>query len=245
MNKKNKQILIIEDNEHSMELICKLIDDIDNLTIFKAANSEQAYKYAIENDIELFIVDLILEPAVSGTVSGIKFIEKMRTIERYKFTPIIVTTSLEDPKLHTYAYLHCYRYFEKPYDKNEFKRAVLETLEFKTPKQERRFYYYRKEGILYSIKIDEIIYIKNNSISTFIYKQNKEVLKMPYKSCKSIMLELPGDKFIKCNKNTIINIDFIDNIDTANRYITLINGYGTLEIGLRLRKNFLNELPGM
>lgn len=241
MNFKNKQILIIEDNEHSMKLICKIIGDIEDLTIFKAINSEQAYKYTIENDIELFIVDLILEPSILGTVSGIKFIEKLRTIDRYKFTPVIVTTSLEDPKLHAYAYLHCYRYFEKPYDKNEFRWAVKEALEFKTAKQERRFYYYRKDGILYSVKIEEIIYIKNNSLNTYIHKQNKEVLKIPYKSCKSVMLELPGDKFFKCNKNTIINIDYISNIDPANRYITLVNGYGTLEIGMRLRKKFLSD----
>ena len=241
MNLKNKQILIIEDNVHSMEVICKIVNEIEKLTIFKAINSEQAYKYALENDIELFIVDLILEPYVSGAVSGVKFIEKIRLIDRYKFTPIIVTTSLEDPKLHAYAYLHCYGYFEKPYDKNELKKTVKEALEFQNVKQDKKFYYYRKDGILYPVRTDEIVYIKNNSINTYIYKNNGEVLKIPYKSCKNMMLELSYEKFLKCNKNTIINIDYISNIDSANRYITLVDGYGTLEIGMRLKKKFLGD----
>ena len=36
-------------------------------------------------------------------VSGIEFAQKIRTIEKYAFTPIIFTTSLEDPKLYAFT----------------------------------------------------------------------------------------------------------------------------------------------
>lgn len=65
---------------------------------------------------------------------------------------------------------------------------------------------------------------------------------MPYKSCKNMLLELKSDKFVKCNKNTIINVDFILNIDPVNRYITLVNEYGVLEIGQRIKQKFLNKI---
>lgn len=242
MSYKNKQVLIVEDNSSSLEIICRIINDIEGLTILKAENLEKAYKYAIENNIGLFIVDLILNTKMPEDVSGISFIENIRRVERYKFTPVIVITALEDPKMYAYANLHCYSYFEKPYDKNELKKAVLGALEFRTLKYEKEFYNYKKDGILYPIRIDEIIYITNNSLNTYIYQKNKKVLKMPYKSCKNMLLKLKSDKFVKCNKNTIINVDFILNIDPVNRYITLVNEYGVLEIGQRIKQKFLNKI---
>lgn len=242
MKYERKRILILEDNSQSLEMLCRIVGDIEGVDIFRAETIEKAYRFALEYNIDVFIVDLILNTRLSEDVSGINFIEQMRALDRYKFVPVIVTTALEDPKLFAYAHLHCYQYFEKPYDKSELKKAVTEALEFKGKKREREFYYYKKEGIFYSVKIDEIIYIKNNSLNTYIYQKNNPVLKLPYKSCKTILLEMKSDKFIKCNKNTIINVDFIFNIDPINRYITLVGGYGTIEIGQRVKKKFLSEI---
>lgn len=241
MSSKNKQVLIVEDNVKNMELVVRGLRDFEDLILFRAENSEKAYKYAIENNIELFIVDLILNTTSPGDVSGIKFIERIRTIERYKFVPIIVTTSLEDPKMYIYAHMHCYRYFEKPYDIEEFKHSVEEALKYNIVKEKRNFFYYKNDGVIYSIKIDEIIYIKNSGVKTYIYQVGNKNTSIPYRSCKNILLELGSDKFIKCNKNTIINAEYIHNVDAVNRYVTLINGYGVIDIGARIKKRFLNR----
>ena len=70
-----------------------------------------------------FIVDIILEKTKNGDMSGMTFADNIREIERYKATPIIFTTSLEDPKLHAYAHLHCYQYFDKYYREDELQRS--------------------------------------------------------------------------------------------------------------------------
>lgn len=242
MQSSDKQILIIEDNKRSMEKACALISQIDGVFIHKAENSEQAYRCALEYHIDLFIVDIILNTSIPGDVAGIKFVESIRKIEKYKFTPIIFTTSLEDADFYAYAQLHCYRYFEKPYDNKEFISVVKETLMFRTTKEERRYYTYKKDGIYYTIKVEDIVYFQNNSYSVFIHCADGTVVEAPYKSTKQLLLELNSDRFIKCNKNTIVNMDYVENADTINRYIELSNGYGTLELGLRLRNNFLEEM---
>ena len=241
MHVMDKQVLIVEDNKNNMNMVCELLGDIEGLTIFKAENSERAYKYAIEYDIELFIVDIILDTSVAGDVSGIRFVERIRTIQKYKFTPVIVTTSLEDPKLHTYSYLHCYKYFEKPYDKTEFKNVVLEALSYFRPKEERKYLYYKNDGILYSIMIKNIVYIVNHSRNITIQCSDCE-LSAPYKSCKQLLEEISSEDFIQCSKNTIVNKAYIMAVDAANRYIILTNDYGTLEIGPRIKKKFMNGL---
>ena len=48
--------------------------------------------------------------------------------------------------------------------------------------------------------------------------------------------------FIQCNKNTVVNRQYIHNIDGTNRYITLVENRGKLEIGPRLKKEFLRRL---
>ena len=48
--------------------------------------------------------------------------------------------------------------------------------------------------------------------------------------------------FIQCSKNTIVNRKYILCVDSINRYITLMNEYGTLDIGPRMKKEFMNRL---
>ncbi|MFQ6931962.1 MAG: hypothetical protein ACLRR3_13355 [Eubacterium sp.] len=73
-------------------------------------------------------------------MSGMTFADNIREIERYKATPIIFTTSLEDPKLHAYAHLHCYQYFDKYYREDEFKEAVQFTLKKLHSEKGKRIY---------------------------------------------------------------------------------------------------------
>lgn len=239
MQSSDKQILIIEDNKHSMEKACALINQIDGVFVHKAKNSEEAYRYAIEYHIDLFIVDIILDTSIPGDVAGIKFVENIRKIDRYEFTPIIFTTALIDDKLHAYAYLHCYRYFEKPYNVKEFVSTIRQALRFKTVREESRFYNYKKEGVYYAIKVEDIVFISNNRFNVFFHCADGSVIEAPYKSIKNILFELHSNRFLKCNRNTIVNTDYIYSIDSVNRYIELTKGYGTLEVGERLKRVFL------
>lgn len=242
MNSSDKQILIVEDNDNNMNLLCHILEDIENIYIHKTKNSEKAYRYALEYNIEVFIVDIILNTTEFADISGLKFIESIRTIEKYKFTPIIVTTSLEDPKLRTYSHFHCFRYFEKPYDKAELKKSVIEALEYKTMKEIKKYYYYKLDGVIYSVKTENIVYFQTIARTTYIKCKNGKLLPTPYKSNKNILLELNSNRFLRCCNNTIVNVEFINGIDATNRYVMLVEDLGTLEIGPKLKKKFLEEL---
>lgn len=238
---RKKNILVIEDDKYYMNLVCSKLAAISDINIYKATTSAEAYKYAMEKSIDVFIVDIILDTKVLGDVSGIKFIERIRRIDDYKFTPIIITTSLEDPKLHSYSSLHCYRYFEKSYDINELYEIVLEALQFETPRQTTQFIYYKREGLLFSINVNDIIYVEN--CNRYIeYHCTDGVHKAPYKSCKRIVEEMESADFIQCNKHHVVNKDYILHVDAVNRFITLKNDYGMLEIGSRMKKEFMEKL---
>lgn len=243
MNTKDKQILVIEDNKYSMNRVQNILKHIPDIIIIKADNSGDAYKYALEYTIDLFIIDIILETTTKADISGIKFAETIRGIERYEFTPMIFTTSMQDSQLYAYSMLHCYKYFEKPYDEKELLQAVTQVLRFhQSRKEQKENYCYKEDGILYVIKAKEIVYIDNQLTKLLIRCDNGEIVQTPYRSGKNILLELNSNRFYKCNKNIIINLDYVNHVDLGHRIVTMKESYGSFTIGRRFLKGLVEEL---
>lgn len=119
--------------------------------------------------------------------------------------------------------------------------TVKEVLEFETPKEESKIIYYKRDGILFSLQTKDIVYVENRN-RYIEYHCTDGVHKAPYASCKSIIQELGDNNFAQCNKHVVVNMNYILSIDSVNRYIKLINNYGELEIGPRLKKEFMSRL---
>ena len=242
MQSTDKQVLVVEDNQYSMKRICLILKEIDGITIVKATNSGEAYKYAMEYAIDLFIVDVILDSTKEADISGMTFADNIRKIDRYKMTPIIFTTSLADPKLYAYANVHCYQYFDKPYKEEEFKEAVLTTLQMKIKKYEKEYVCFKINGIIFPIKISDIVFIDNKITSLCIQCVQGDVINAPYKSSRQLLLELNSNKFLKCNKSVIVNVDYIHFVDYNESVIKLKDNFGEVKIGRRILKSFKDGL---
>lgn len=118
-----KNILIVEDNKAAAEMLQRTIEEMGrDINVYIAHNSMEAYEKALQHTIDVFFLDIILNTGQNGDVSGLEFAQKMRSIEKYRFTPMIFTTSLMDPKLYAFTNIHSYAYLEKPYDPNEVKK---------------------------------------------------------------------------------------------------------------------------
>ena len=237
-----KTVLIVEDNVRSMEMLVKIIENLRTGVEIKTASSqEEAAILAMKFNIDLFMLDIILNASNPGDVSGMKFAEYIRTLQKYKYTPIIFITALEDPELHAYSDLHCYYYVEKPYDVEKVSSVISEALEFPAVHNEPQTVFFRKDGILYKKEISEILYIENSRAGQTVYCSNGN-LKLPYKPNYKILEELASDKFIQCSRYHIINYDYIDKIDTVNRYILLKGVKTPIEIGNSFKKKFLKDI---
>lgn len=237
-----KTVLIVEDNVRSMEMLVKIIENLrTDVEIKTASSQEEAAILAMKFNIDLFMLDIILNASNPGDVSGMKFAEYIRTLQKYKYTPIIFITALEDPELHAYSDLHCYYYVEKPYDVEKVSSVISEALEFPAAHNEPQNVFFRKDGILYKKEISEILYIENSRAGQTVYCSNGN-LKLPYKPNYKILEELASDKFIQCSRYHIINYDYIDKIDTVNRYILLKGVKTPIEIGNSFKKKFLKDI---
>lgn len=237
-----KNILIVEDNRESMEALAGLARECDPTSvIYCASNSAMAYRYAMENRIDLFLVDIMLDSSVKNDVSGIVFADKMRQQERYKFVPIVFITALVDQAMVAFHKLHCYGYIEKPFDFNIVRKTISEALQYPIrDEREDKYVYYRKDGILYSIETDKIIYMESVLRVLHVYLVDEEI-EIPYMSCSVMLEKLNADDFLQYSRNGILNRKYIDYVDETNRYIRMKNG-AMLEMGIVWKKRFIQEL---
>lgn len=170
-----------------------------------------------------------------------KFADHIREVERYHFTPIIFITGLEDPSLYAYSDVQCYSYVEKPYDVVQLAEIIKEALAIPTEPSDTNRMYYRREGMLWRLCKEDIVYIENRRSGRVIHTTTDERY-LPYKPVKDILKELNSDDFVQCNRFVIVNRNHVETVDPVNRYITFKDRKDVVEIGMTYKKNFLRRM---
>lgn len=232
-----KKILILEDNPAALEYLTNIVADMDTKNVIYAFhNTKDAYQCALERTIDLFLVDIILDTSRPGDASGLRFVENIRRVEHYSFTPIIFVTSLEDARLYTYENLHCYSFIEKPFDVDRVKGAVEQCLKFPGVSKKAKTLYFRKDGIILAVEQENIVYAESIAHIIHIHTGQGDVLKIPYITLKKLLEDIDSLEMIQCSRNTVINKKFVQNVDIPNRMIQMKGGFGAVEIGIMFKK---------
>lgn len=233
-----KKVLILEDNAAALEHLTGLVREVDTKNvIFSFDNIKDAYQCAMERKIDLFLVDIILDTSHPGDASGLKFVENVRRIEHYSFTPVIFISSLEDARSYTYENLHCYSFIEKPFNANRVKQTVEQCLKFPGHDRNAKTLYFRKDGIILAVEREDIVYAESIEHIMHIHMKNGDVLKIPYITIKNLLQEIDSPDMIQCSRNTVINRNFVQNVDIPNRMIQLKGEKERIEIGVMFKKS--------
>lgn len=237
-----KKVLIVEDNIDMLRYLSAIVQELDLKThVYSFDNAKEAYQCALKITIDLFIVDIILDTDRPGDISGLNFVENIRKIKGYGFTPVIIVTSLQDEKLITYEKLHCYSFIEKPFDKDRLKSLIEEASAFPGTDSGTKILKFRKDGIILAVDRDHIVYVESNNHVLHIHTTYDDVLHIPYKTIKGFLEEVDSNDFLQCSRNTVINRRFVHNVDLVNRVIQLQKGMGRVNIGI-MYKNEIKEM---
>lgn len=231
-----RRVLILEDEKNTLEWLKKIVKSCGDVEVFACDNAADAYKCAMETTVDLFMADIILDSKISSDTSGLKFIDSMRQIPKYSFTPVLFVTSLEDPKLYSYEELHCYKFIEKPFDEEWVRKQVNECLRFGTDVPKQKMLYLRKDGIIIAIRKNEIVYVEMLKQKLYLHKSDGSTIHVPYMSMSQINKRIDNPDMVQCRRNIIVNTMYISNIDIVDRVIQLKNGMGSLEIGLTYKQ---------
>lgn len=229
-----KNVLILEDNEMHMNMLYKIIKGISAyIKIFEVSDKKSAYEAALENNINLFVVDIIINNDMAGT----EFVQQIRNMEKYAFTPVIFVTALYDPKLLAYSHLHCFGYVEKPFSHIQVRKLVLAALKFPETENRVKDIFFKKDGIIYVKRESEIMYLECKNRKVVVHCIN-DALELPYQSVETMIKQISSDNFIQCSRSCVINRNFIESIDYSNRFIKLRNVDKLISIGSTLKKIF-------
>lgn len=232
-----KKILILEDNQSTLQHLAGIVQKADTrCEVIALHRMKDAYQCALEREIDLFIIDIILDTRRPGDSSGLRFVDSIRKIDKYAFTPVLFVTSLEDARFYAYEKLHCYHFVEKPFDAEKIKRMVEHCLKFPGHQESDKTLYFRKDGIVLAVDRSEIVYAECENHTMYIHTSRSDVLAIPYLTLKRLLDEADSPDMIQCSRNTMINKKFIHNVDITNRMIQLRNNYGRVEIGLMYKK---------
>lgn len=236
----DKKILIADSDISSRRKIVELLSEINGVETIYADNAALAYQYSVEYNIALFILNPVLNNRINGDLSGISFAQNIRMMERYYLTPIIFVSNLIDKKAFAYESIHCYQYFKRPYNEEEFKKVIENIVKFYNTKIERESHCFKINGELHPLKFKDIVWIENKTTTIVIYCSDKSSLEVPYRSTKQLLMELNVKSLKKCNKNTVVNIEYIEKI--VGYTIYLKEDFGCLTIGRRLLKAFKESI---
>jgi len=233
-----KQILILEDNQVMLENISHLVTEVtSDVKVYAVDNVAEASKIILEHTIDIFIVDIILDTSKPGDVSGLNFVAHIRKIEKYMFSPVIIVTSLDNPKMYSYEELHCYGYIEKPFNPEKVKELLRQVMQFPAKIKEKITINFRKDGIVIPVDCNDIVFVESMGHNLYVHMKNKDVLEVPYKTLKELIMEVEGSDLIQCNRHTVVNKNYVENLDYVNRYITLKNELGKVDIGGTFKNN--------
>lgn len=239
-----RKILILEDNPQEQKEIAALIGTIESSTeVVCCADTKEAYSHALEGNIDLFIVDVILKPDQPKDTSGLKFVESIRGVTRYEFAPVIILTCLEDLKSYSYDNLHCYAFIEKPFLAEHLRKTIMECLRSPRMPERERTLYYRKDGAILVVQRKDVVYATSVRHALHIHTCKKDNIVIPYLTIKQFLADTDSRDFIQCSRNTVINKKQVTSLDLTRKKIYLQGEDVPVEIGGTF-VNALRELFG-
>lgn len=222
-----KNILILEDEAASNRLLTDIISECrEEVAVYSAYDEKEAAQIIVDCRIDLFVIDISLHEECSNDVTGVTFAKKLREMDLYQVTPIIFITSIANLELHTYREVSCFNYILKPIDPEKQKQIVQEVeklLKNTGSSSNDQYYYFKIESVLYPTKVSEIISIRCKHRRLHIHTVNDEFV-VSNLSLKQFMRDLNKigyNPFIECIRGVMINMDYIENIDSINRYVKI------------------------
>jgi len=83
-----KKVYLIEDNEKNMKLFIAILKTMPDIEIFTEMEGDKGLDLIKSGDPDLIILDIQLPK-----ISGIEICKELRTIDKFKKTPIIAVTA--------------------------------------------------------------------------------------------------------------------------------------------------------
>lgn len=211
------KILIVEDEILQLNAYaCSIQKKIPDTECLKASCYVDALNI-IDNtpDIDIFILDISLDD--SDKYTGIDIGRHIRTIPVYKKANIIFLTGYSDAAIDTINDTHCTYFLLKPLPFERLASCIQEIMNDDSP-QDKELRFPDNTGVYMIIPYDDILYLTSTNHKTILYTTDAR-----YSSAKSFsyFLKLLPERFVRCHKSFIVNMQYVSSYDRTTLYLRL------------------------
>lgn len=201
-------------------------------------NAISANAFLMKNEVDLMFLDIQM-PGITG-------IEWLKDLENPPL--VILTTAYPEYALKGFE-LNVVDYLLKPIRLNRFMKAVNKAKEIydlkhpkaivpekvEAPQNESDYTYVSADRKYIKLFYQDVMCIEGMKDYVVIHAKNGKV--MPAMNLKTIMNQLPASIFARVNKSYIVNINYIESIDTD--FIVL--GKKEIALGRTYKEHFINN----
>ena len=180
---------------------------------------------------DILIVDLML----GNNEDGFEFLNQLK---KYFIPTIICTGFPEKEYLDKALDVGVKAFLSKPIDKASLSFHIRKLIKEINQNKEDNYITIKEKSNLIKVPHNDIykIEIDRNYSSVFLVNKKKYVLRL---SLKKLVGGLNEEKFLRCHRSTIVNIDFINSIDILNNKMTLSNNE-VIELGNKFKAQIKN-----
>ncbi len=239
------RIIVVEDEPLYASRIEYLIEKMGYEVVGITDNAEEMMHFFMTKKADLALIDI----NINGSMNGIELAKKIWH-SKYEI-PIIFITSFDDKATFSKAKLaNPFAYIIKPIDEATLQRSVeLALMRYVNNDTQdgqvwqndillRDHIFIKEDGKLKKILLKDIVVIEaDNKYVDVFTSTTKYVVRMPL---KEIERKLPPSEFVQIHRAIIINAHFIEDINTKEDTIYLLNR--TFDIGRSYRENLFRRL---
>lgn len=240
---KKRKVLVLEDLDSPREALVRMVEECGpHLSVHGFADSSSAFQYAMENQIDLFLVDIVLKPHEPNDFSGILFAKSIREHTRYAPAEIVFITTLAGLEAELLRSVHCFDYIEKPITKRRVQKVVQEAMDkLDGLPREDEMVFLRKDRVTYPVPAGEIVYVESRRKMLYVYTEH-ETIDVPNLSLKKFLDKIRTQNFLSPMRGIAVNLRHIEYVDPGNRFVKM-RGYGEMiSIGRRAKDQFMSEM---
>lgn len=221
-----KQVLIVDSDDRQIQRIAGVLKETalqsgNGIDIFAANTLEEGGEIMEEADIDVLILDTVYKGMVLEEYPGIKWAQKMRERPKYMPLPIVFVSSVLEPREYAYQEINCLGFLPRKFQTEELRRVLTKAMYHLTVREGEKSVSVRAQGIIYPIRIKDILYVEVLQRVLYIYQTNGEVLEMPHKPLRDFQMEAGSQCLIQCNKSMLLNTLYVEKLDSKEGIVLL------------------------
>lgn len=218
--------IIIDDEPIARKILEEHIEEIDFLELVgKAENPVKAAALLVENNIDLIFLDINMPK-----INGLDFLRQSKNLP-----DVIMTTAYAEYAVEGFS-LDVLDYLVKPVSFERFLKACEKAYQYQKLKrgggaadQDKEEYFFIKcDNAFEKVYYKDLLLVEGMMNYVTLHTINKKMI--VYMTIKSMLEQLPADKFLKVQKSYIVNLEAVKSIEgnvlsVGNQRITIGQGY--------------------